>query len=80
MGGSCIVCGKKKSSGHKISLHRFSKKQEVRIKWLCGLSLTKGDITNDCRVCSIHLCEGDPSNIPPRSVGTEFAARPEVGS
>ena len=80
MGGSCIVCGKKKSLRHKISLHRLPKKHEVRTKWLNGLSLAEADVTENSRVCSMHFRDGNPSNVPSCSIGAKFAAQPVVNS
>ena len=80
MGGSCIICGGKKNSQYKVSLHRFPKKQEACKKWLRGLSLTENDITENSRVCSMHFRDGNPCNIPSRSVGAKFAAQPDVDS
>ena len=77
---SCIVCGNKRSSPNKVSMHRFSKKQEVRMQWLGSLSLTQLDITENSRVCSIHFHDGNPCNIPSWSVGPKFATQPDVDS
>ena len=80
MGGSCIICGKKKSVRHNIFLHRFPKKQAVRIKLLSSLRLTEGDITENSRVCSMHFRDGNPCNIPSLSIGEKFALQPSVDS
>ena len=79
VGGSCIICGKKKSVQH-ISLHWFPKKQAVRTKWLSSLRLTGGDITENSRVCSMHFCDGNPCNIPSHSIGEKFALQLSVDS
>ena len=76
MGGCCILCGKKKSARHSVSLHRFPRKKELRDQWLSSLSLTEHDITVNSRVCSVHFRDGNPTNVPSRSVGPKFAARP----
>ena len=75
MVGSCIVCGKNKSSSHQVSLHRFPKKHELRAQWLSSLSLTESDVTEHSRVCSMHFRDGNPSNIPSHSIGVKFGAR-----
>ena len=76
MGGCCILCGKKKSARHSASLHRFPTKREIRDQWLSSLSLTEHDITVNSRVCIVHFRDGNPTNVPSRSVGHKFAARP----
>ena len=68
------------NSQYKVSLHRFPKKQEACKKWLKGLSLTENDITENSRVCSMHFRDGNPSNIPSRSVRAEFVAQPHIDS
>ena len=80
MGGSGIVCGKKKSLRHKISLHRLPKKYEVSKKWLNSLSLAEADVMENSRVCSMHFRDGNPSNVLSRSIGAKFAAQPVVDS
>ena len=51
-------------------------KTEIRDQWLSSLSLTEHDITVNSRVCIVHFRDGNPTNVPSRSVGHKFAARP----
>ena len=63
----CIVCGKRQSIRHKISLHRFPKAAHVE-----GIGLKEADIVASSRVCSLHFHSGlhNPPSLsedaPPR--------------
>ena len=48
----------------------------LRDQWLSSLSLTEHDITVNSRVYSVHFRDGNNTNVPSRSVGPKFAARP----
>ncbi|XP_056636782.1 uncharacterized protein LOC130445245 [Diorhabda sublineata] len=65
MAKSCYLCDRKASQADNISLHRFPKNLDIRIKWLNACGLTINDDVRRTTICSRHFKAEDicQSNI-----------------
>ena len=55
-------------------MFRLPSDKSRRQQWLVSLSLTKGDVKEQTRVCRRHFLHGDSSNIPLLDLGKSFAS------
>lgn len=76
MPNSCIVCGKKSSWQHRVSLHRFPADLTMQQTRLNVLNLSESDLTPNSRICSLHFRDGDITTTPSLSTGEKFGSPP----
>ena len=73
-GDQCIMCGNTRHKDKSVSLHRLTRKEPNRGRWLEALDLVEEDLKNFYRVCSRHFLDGVATKDPQLNLGKQFAS------